>query len=107
MEWKTIFLYSILAISMLKIFHFGFHSIVKFSSIFHSMLSCHRNFRLEAMQRIFCCFASEMEIGRVERPVGLPVRSRFFDQLVKPIETWVKFFLATKRHLSTNRNMHI
>ena len=42
--------------------------------------------------------------GRVDRPVGL----RFFDQPVKPVETPVKFsFLATKRHISTNRNIHI
>ena len=34
-----------------------FHSILKFSSIFHSILPCQRNFRLEAMPRIFCCFA--------------------------------------------------
>ena len=40
--------------SILKIFH----SIQKFSSIFHSILPHHRNFRLEAMQRIFCSFAS-------------------------------------------------
>ena len=30
----------------------------KFSSIFHSILPYQRNFRQEAMQRIFCCFAS-------------------------------------------------
>ena len=56
-EWKTIFPYSMLAIffhSILKIFH----SIQKFSSIFHSILPYHRKFRLEAMQHIFCCFAS-------------------------------------------------
>ena len=70
MEWKTIFPYSILAIffhSIPKIFHSIFHSILKFSSIFHSILKFSsmvhsilpypRNFRLEAMQRIFCCFA--------------------------------------------------
>ena len=46
---------------------------------------------------------AEMEIGRVDRPVGL----RFIDRPVKPVETPVKFsFLATKRHLSPNRNMH-
>ena len=44
--------------SILKIFHYIFHSILKFSSIFHSILPYQRNFRLEAMQRIFCCFAS-------------------------------------------------
>ena len=50
----------------------------------------------------------EMETGRVDRPVGLPVGSRFFDRPVKPVETPVKFyFLAPKRHLSTNRNIHI
>ena len=53
--------------SIPKIFHFifhsmlkfssTFHSILKFSSIFHSILPYQRNFRLEAMQRIFCCFA--------------------------------------------------
>ena len=42
--------------------------------------------------------------GRVDRPVG----SRFFDRPVKPVEKPVKFsFLATKRHLSTNRNILI
>ena len=44
--------------SILKVFHFIFHSILKFSSIFHSILPYQRKFRLEAMQRIFCCFAS-------------------------------------------------
>ena len=34
-----------------------FHSILKFSSIFHSILPYQRNFRLEAMRRMFCCFA--------------------------------------------------
>ena len=42
------------------------------------------------------------------KPVGLPVGSRFFDRPVKPVEKLVKFsFLATKRHLSTNRNIPI
>ena len=44
--------------SILKIFHFIFHSILKFSSIFHSILPYQKNFRLEAMQRTFWCFAS-------------------------------------------------
>ena len=40
--------------------------------------------------------------------VGLPVGSRFFDRPVKPVEKPVKFsFLATKRHLSANRNILI
>ena len=43
-----------------------------------------------------------------DRPVGLPVGSRFFDRPVKPVKTPVEFsFLATKRHLSTNRNILI
>ena len=47
---------------------------------------------------------TEMETGRVDRPVG----SRFFDRPVKPVEKPVEFsFLATKRHLSTNRNIPI
>ena len=47
-------------------------------------------------------------IGLVDRLVGLPVASRFFYRQVKPVEKSVKFFfLATKKHLSTNRNMHI
>ena len=65
MEWKKIFPYSILAIffqfyfhSTLKIFHSKFYPILKFFFIFHSILSYQRNFRLEAMQHIFCCFAS-------------------------------------------------
>ena len=35
--------------------NFPFHSILKFSSIFHSILPYQRNFRLEAMQRLQCC----------------------------------------------------
>ena len=46
--------------------------------------------------------------GRVDRPVGLPVWSRFFDRPVKPVEKPVEFsFLATKKHPSTNRNILI
>ena len=43
------------------------------------------------------------------KPVGLPVGSRFFDRPVKPVEKPVEFsfLLATKRHLSTNRNVLI
>ena len=45
--------------------------------------------------------------GWVDRPVGLPVGSRFFNRPVKPVKTPVKFsFLATKRQLRTNRNKH-
>ena len=44
--------------SILQIFHFIFHSILKFSSLFHSISPYQRNFRLEAKQRILCCFAS-------------------------------------------------
>ena len=44
--------------SSLKFFHSMFHSILKFSSIFHSIIPYQRNFILEAMRRIFCCFAS-------------------------------------------------
>ena len=48
------------------------------------------------------------EAGRVLRPDGVLVRSRFFDRPVKPVETPVKlFFLATKSHLSTNQNIRI
>ena len=51
--------------------------------------------------------AGSIGTGRVDRPVALPVGARFFDRSVKPVEKPVKFsFLATKRHLSTNRNMH-
>ena len=46
--------------------------------------------------------------GQKWKPVGLPVGSRFFDRPVKPVEKPVKFsFLATKRQLSTNRNILI
>ena len=46
--------------------------------------------------------------GRVDRQVGLPVGSWFFDRPVKPVEKPVEFsFLATTRHLSTNRNIPI
>ena len=41
--------------SMLKIFHSIFHPVLKFSSILRSIP---KHFRLEAMQRIFYCFAS-------------------------------------------------
>ena len=41
-------------------------------------------------------------------PVGLPIGSRFFDRPVKLVETPVEFsFLATTKHLSTNRNIVI
>ena len=60
---------------------------------------------------------SEIETGRVDRPVGYRLgrpasrvtgRVGIFDRPVKPVKTPVKlYFLATKRHLSTNRNMHI
>ena len=47
-------------------------------------------------------FKAEMEVGRVNWPVGL----RFFDRSVKPVETPVKFsFLAIKRLLSISRNI--
>ena len=50
----------------------------------------------------------EMETGRVDQPVGLPAGSRFFDRPVKPVQKPVEFsFLATKRHLSSNRNVLI
>ena len=56
----------------------------------------------------------EMETDRVDRhrsgrPAGrVAGRSRFFDRPVKPVEKPVEFpFLATKRHLSTNRNILI
>ena len=40
--------------------------------------------------------------------VGLLIGSKFFDRPVKPVEKPVEFsFLATKRHLSTNRNILI
>ena len=57
MEWKTIFPFSILAIffhSMLKIFHF----ILKFSSIFLSMLLYLGKFRPEATRNLYCIFAT-------------------------------------------------
>ena len=57
------------------------------------------------------------ETGRVDRLVGSrfydveirdSTRSRFYDRPVKPVEKPVEFsFLATKRHLSTNRNILI
>ena len=56
--------------SILKIFH----SILKFSSIFHSILPYQRNFRLEAMQRLFCCFAS---LQCCEQPL-VKVRQQYY-----------------------------
>ena len=44
--------------SILKVFHSIFHSILKFSFIFHFILPYQRKCRLEAMQHLFCCFAS-------------------------------------------------
>ena len=42
----------------------------------------------------------------VRKPVGSPVGSRFFDRPVKPVKKPVKFFfVATKLHLNTIRNM--
>ena len=42
--------------SIPKIFHSIFQPIVKFSSVFQSILPYQRNFRVEAMQRKFYCF---------------------------------------------------
>ena len=40
------------------------------------------------------------------KPVGSPVGSRFFDRPVKPVKKPVKFFfIATKIHLNTIRNI--
>ena len=49
-----------------------------------------------------------METGRVDRPVGSPVGSRFFDRPVKPVEKPVKFsFLETKIHTPKyHQNIH-
>ena len=44
--------------SIPKVFHSIFHSILEFSSKFHSILPYQRKCRREAMQRLFCCFAS-------------------------------------------------
>ena len=77
------------------------------TKIFKANLAVNYYLLLKLMQEAMY-LASEMETGRVDRPVGLPVGSRFFDRPVKPIEKPVKFsFLATKRHLSTNRNLYI
>ena len=55
------------------------------------------------------CRDGNLRINRhrsVDRPVGLPVGSRFFDRPVKSVEKPVGFsFLATKNNLSTNRNI--
>ena len=45
--------------------------------------------------------------NRSGQPAPVGSSTRFFDQPVKSVETPVKFpFLETKRHLSTNRNIH-
>ena len=57
-----------------------------------------------------CSMVRVRDGNRSGRPalVGLPVGSRFLDRPVKPVEKPVEFsFLATKRHLSTNRNILI
>ena len=61
MEWKTIFLNSILAIfihSIQKMFHSIINFILKFSSIFHSILPHQDKFRPEAMRNLYCNFAT-------------------------------------------------
>ena len=50
MEWKTIFPYSIRVIF--------FHSILKFSSIFHSILPYQGNFKPEATRSLYCIFST-------------------------------------------------
>ena len=57
---------------------------------------------------LFIMRSSEMETDKVYWPVALPVKSRFFDRPVKPVETPLKFSVfATKRPLSTYRNINI
>ena len=57
---------------------------------------------------VLCIRDGNRQTGRVDRPVGLPVGSRFFDRPVKAVETPVKLsFLATKRHLIAYQITHI
>ena len=54
MEWKMIFPYSTLAIffhSILKTYHFIFHSMLKFSSIFHSALPYYEELVVQNLRR--------------------------------------------------------
>ena len=53
-----------------------------------------------------CIFDKSTNIAYQEQR-WIPVGSKFFDRPVKPVEKPVEFFLATKRHLSTNRNVLI
>ena len=54
----------------------------------------------------FCIVLRVRDGNRSGRPA--PVGSRFFDRPVRPVEKPVEFsFLATKRHLITNRNILI
>ena len=54
-----------------------------------------------------CIFGKSTNIAYQEQR-WKPVGSKFFDRPVKPVEKPVEFsFLATKRHLSTNRNVLI
>ena len=58
MEWKTISPYSIWAIF--------FHSILKFSPIFHSILPYQGKFKPEATRSLYCIFATLSIRGGVE-----------------------------------------
>ena len=84
--------------------------------VFIRTITFHKNWRFNFAQNFGSMPAQQQRwkpvgstgTGRVDWPVGLPVGSRFFDRPIKPAETPVKFsFLATTRHLSTNRKIHI
>ena len=97
--------------------HHQFHHYlpkVRIPTSFTLVLSLSFIFFLYLSTSAYCRLTTiEMETGRVDqhrsgRPAGrVTGRSRFFDRPVKPVEAPFKFFfIATNRHLSSNRNIH-
>ena len=78
-EWKMTFPCFILAIffhSILKIFDSILHSILKVSSIFHSILPCQRTLRLKATQLIVEDTTFEDKGSKKIRDQGLTFRKQ-------------------------------
>ena len=89
--------------SILKIFH----SMLKFSFIFNSIHPYQRSFRLEAMQRIFCCLASlqccKQPVPSLREGQGGPCLP--FRLLVTlPISIYLKYVFGTSRNDKTTCN---
>ena len=72
------------------------------------MKDLQQNSKKHIIENYVIAFMDMMWCTKYDKPEMVTGRARFFDRLVKPVETQVKFsFLATKRHLSTNRNIQI